>query len=219
MKTKILNALKTEYAKMGLGDKAFDGVATFLEKTITKEEEIDGVIKAEDTKALLKAFQGESDALRNRNAQLIKDFDAYKAAHPEDGGGGGGTEDPEIAKLKADLKKQSEELETLKTSYADQIKQGKYNALRDAVKGKANELKVSNVPIWNDVIAGVEVTDETTEDALLDSVKTAYEAKLKSYIGDGAAPYRGDGSTKPAEVSAEDKAKRAREDAERVRQG
>lgn len=84
MKTKILNALKTEYAKMGLGDKAFDGVASFLVKTITKDEEIDGVIKSEDTKNLLKAFQGESDSLRNRAAQLEKDFNAYKQAHPEE---------------------------------------------------------------------------------------------------------------------------------------
>ena len=37
MKTKILNALRTEYANLGLGDKAFDGVASFLEKTITEE--------------------------------------------------------------------------------------------------------------------------------------------------------------------------------------
>ena len=212
MKTKILNALKTEYVKLGLGDKAFDGVAAFLEKTITKEEDIDGVIKSEDTKNLLKAFQGESDSLRNRNAQLERDFNAYKAAHPEEGGGGGGGENPEITKLK-------EELETLKTNYADQIKQGRYNALRDAVKGKANELRVSNIPIWNDVISGASIDDNTTEETLLESVKPAYEAKLKAYIGGDAAPYRGDGSSKPAEVSAEDRAKKAKEDADRVRQG
>lgn len=217
MKTKILNALKTEYVKLGLGDKAFDGVATFLEKTITKEEEIDGVIKSEDTKNLLKAFQGESDALRNRNAQLQKDFDDYKLAHPEEGGGGGGGDNPEITALKADLQKQKDEFEKLKTDYADQLKQGKYNALRDAVKGKATELKVSNIPIWNDVVAGVAVDDNTTAETLLDSVKSAYETKLKAYIGEGAAPYRGDGTPKPAEVSAEDKAAKAKADAERVR--
>lgn len=218
MKNKILNALKTEYAKLGLGDKAFDGVATFLEKTVTKEEEIEGVIKSEDTRNLLKAFQGESDSLRNRAAQLQKDFDAYKVAHPEDGGGEGG-QNPEIERLRADLKKQQDDFNTLKSQYSDQIKQGKYNALRDLVKGKADELKVSNVPIWNDVVAGVDVNDETTADTLLASVKTAYEAKLKAYIGDGAAPYRGDGSNKPAEVSADDRARMAKEDADRVRKG
>lgn len=211
MKTKILNALKTEYVKLGLGDKAFDGVAAFLEKTITKEEDIDGVIKSEDTKNLLKAFHGESDSLRNRNAQLEREFNAYKEAHPEGGGGGGGTDDPEIAKLK-------NELETLKTNYADQIKQGKYNSLREAVRGKAAELKVSNVPIWNDVVSGASIDDNTTEETLLESVKPAYEAKLKAYIGDGTAPYRGDGTPKPAEISAADRAARAKEDAQRVRE-
>ena len=77
---------------------------------------------------------------------------------------------------------------------------------------------MSNVPIWNDVVAGVSVDDNTTAETLLASVKTAYEAKLKAYIGDGAAPYRGDGSPKPAEVSAEDRAKKVREDAKRARE-
>ena len=80
MKAKILNALKTKYANLGLGDKAFDGVASFLEKTITKEEEIEGVITREDTATLLKSIQGETDSLRTKHAQAVKDFEDYKAS-------------------------------------------------------------------------------------------------------------------------------------------
>ena len=119
--------------------------------------------------------------------------------------------------MKEDFDKQKSELDNLKADYNNKVKQGQYNALRDKVKGKADELKVSNVSLWNDIISGVEVNDQTTEESLLTAVKTAYEEKLKSYIGDGAAPYRGEGSNKPAEISAEDRAKKAKEDADRVR--
>jgi len=213
MKTKILAALKTKYANLGLSDKAFDGVAALLVKTITKDEEIEAGIAGAEVETLLKSIQSSVDAERTKAAQAAKDLEDYKKAHPEQGGG----DSPEVKKLKDDLEKQKTELETLKANYNDQIKQGKFNALRDQVKGKATELNVSNVAIWNDVVAGIEIKDDSTVETILTAVKSAYEDKLKSYIGEGAAPYRGDGSPKPAEVSAEDRAKKAKEDADRVR--
>lgn len=216
MKTKILAALKTKYSNLGLSDKAFDGVAALLVKTVTKDEEIETAVAGSEVEVLLKSIQSSVDAERTKAAQAAKDLEDYKKAHPEQGGGG---DNPEVKQLKADLEKQKSELDTLKADYENQIKQGKYNALRDQVKGKANELNVSNVPIWNDVVASAEIKDDSTVDTILESVKTAYEAKLKAYIGDGAAPYRGDGSPKPAEVSAEDRAAKAKEDADRVRKG
>lgn len=217
MKTKILAALKTKYSNLGLSKEAFDGVAALLAKTVTKEEEIEGAVAEASVETLLKAIQSSVDSERTKASDAKKALEDYKKAHPEEGGGGG--ENPELKQLKEDLAAQKTAFDTLKADYDTQVKQGKYNALRDVVKGKADELKVSNVPIWNDVVSGVEVNDESTADTLLALVKPAYEAKLKAYIGEGAAPYRGDNSNKPAEVSAEDKAKQAREDAKRVREG
>jgi len=216
MKTKILAALKTKYSNLGLSDKAFDGVAALLVKTVTKEEEIDSAVSGGEVETLLKSIQSSVDAERTKASNATKELEDYKKAHPEDQGGG---DNPELTKLKEDLNKQKTEFETLKANYDSQIKQSRYNALRDVVKGKAGELKVSNVPIWDDVVASVEINDESTAETILAAVKPAYEAKLKSYIGDGAAPYRGEGSGKPAEVSAEDRAKKAKEDADRVRKG
>lgn len=214
MKTKILAALKTKYNNLGLSDKAFDGVAALLVKTITKDEEIEAGIAGAEVETLLKSIQSSVDAERTKATNAAKALEDYKKLHPEQGGGG---ENPEVQQLKADLEKQKSELDTLKADYENQIKQGKFNALRDQVKGKADELNVSNVPIWNDVVAGVEIKDDSTVDTILEAVKTAYEAKLTAYIGEGAAPYRGDGSPKPAEISAEDRARKAKEDADRVR--
>lgn len=44
MKEKILVALKTKYKTFGFGDKAFDGVADYLSKTVTEESQIETAI-------------------------------------------------------------------------------------------------------------------------------------------------------------------------------
>lgn len=216
MKKKIFDALKTEYATLGLSDKSLDRIASYLEGSVEKEEDIVTAVKRDDVKLLATSIQGEIDGIKRAKEAAETALADYKAKHPEQGGGAG---NEEVAQLKAELESQKTAFNEMKANFDSQIKQGKYNALRESVKGKANELKVSNVPIWNDVVAGVEINDESTSESLLTAVKTAYEAKLKAYIGEGAAPYRGDGSQKPAEVSAEDKAKKAREDADRVRKG
>lgn len=214
MKAKILAELKTKYANLGLSDRAFDGVASLLVKTVTKEEEIKDAVAGVEVETLLKSIQSSVDAERTKTAQLTKDLEDYKKLHPETGSA---VESPELKQLQEDFNKQKTAFDTLKADYENQVKQGRYNALRDAVKGKADELKVSNVPIWNDVVAGVAIDENSTAETILTAAKAAYEAKLTSYIGVGAAPYRGEITPKPAEISAEDKAKRAKEDADRVR--
>ena len=214
MKNKILAELKTKYKDLGVSDKAFDGVAALLVKTVTKEEEIAGAVAGAEVELLLKSIQSSVDAERTKASQAAKDLEDYKKLHPDTVSP---TENPELKQLQEDFNKQKQAFDTLKADYESQIKQGKYNTLRELVKGKANELKVSNVPIWNDVVAGVDVDDNSTTDSILTAVKAAYEAKLTAYIGEGAAPYRGDPTPKPAEISSEDKAAKAREDAKRVR--
>lgn len=59
MKEKILAALKTKYKTLGFSDKALDGVADILSKTVTEESQIDGAI--EGVEPLLKALQGDAD--------------------------------------------------------------------------------------------------------------------------------------------------------------
>lgn len=70
MKEKILESLKTKYKTLGFSDKAFNGVADFLAKTVTDETTIETSITG--VEGLLKAFQGEYDRLRNENAELKK---------------------------------------------------------------------------------------------------------------------------------------------------
>lgn len=77
MKEKILVALKTKYKTFGFGDKAFDGVADYLSKTVTEESQIETAISG--VEGLLKAFQGDIDTVRNEKSGLQKQLDELKA--------------------------------------------------------------------------------------------------------------------------------------------
>lgn len=76
MKGKILVALKTKYKTFGFGDKAFDGVADYLSKTVTEESQIETAISG--VEGLLKAFQGDIDTVRNEKSGLQKHLDELK---------------------------------------------------------------------------------------------------------------------------------------------
>lgn len=76
MKGKILVALKTKYKTFGFGDKAFDGVADYLSKTVTEESQIETAIS--EVEGLLKAFQGDIDTVRNEKSGLQKQLDELK---------------------------------------------------------------------------------------------------------------------------------------------
>lgn len=76
MKGKILVALKTKYKTFGFGEKAFDGVADYLSKTVTEESQIETAISG--VEGLLKAFQGDIDTVRNEKSGLQKQLDELK---------------------------------------------------------------------------------------------------------------------------------------------
>ena len=76
MKEKILVALKTKYKTFGFGDKAFDGVADYLSKTVAEESQIETAIRGGE--GLLKAFQEDIDTVRNEKSGLQKQLDELK---------------------------------------------------------------------------------------------------------------------------------------------
>lgn len=137
MKEKIINALKTKYSNLGFGQKVFDGVASYLEKTVTEDSQIETVVTG--VEPLLKAFQSDVDKIRTEKSSLQKQFDEYKEKHPgEEGGQGKQTElkeslfDPES--YKAEL------LKAMREELAADAKQAQQAAQRsEAVSAKAKE--------------------------------------------------------------------------------
>ena len=87
MKQKILESLKTTFKDIGLGDKAFDGVAEFLSKTVKEESDIQDAVN--NSKGLLQSFQSEVDRrvskidMEDKNLELkIKDLENKKNTPP-----------------------------------------------------------------------------------------------------------------------------------------
>ena len=157
MKEKILSALKTKYANLGFGDKAFDGVAEFLSKTITKEEEVETGIAG--VEMLLKAFQGDIDKVRTELSTKTKELEDLKKKSPEPPN----PEPPkpaddEPAWFKAWKEEQTKKLEALE----------KENQVFKAEKAKetraaqiAAKVKELGIPDWR--MKGVAVPEELDE--------------------------------------------------------
>ena len=183
MKTKLLTALKTEYAKSGLSDKAFDGVASVLVKTVTKDDEIDGVVKSDETKALIKAYQTDTDKVRTEKANLQAEFDKYKKEHPEtEPPKPTETEDPEIKKMK-------EEIANLKKANEEKDKKAARAEMLATIRTKMKEQGSDNDNILDLVLDKAEWKEDETADDIATRLKTDYDAKYTKFYGDGPVPH------------------------------
>lgn len=183
MKTKLLTALKTEYAKSGLSDKAFDGVASVLVKTVTKDDEIDGVVKSDETKALIKAYQTDTDKVRTEKANLQAEFDKYKKEHPEtEPPKPNENEDPEIKKMK-------EEIANLKKANEEKDKKAARAEMLATIRTKMKEQGSDNDNILDLVLDKAEWKEDETADDIATRLKTDYDAKYTKFYGDGPVPH------------------------------
>lgn len=189
MKAKLLAALKTEYKTLGLSDKAFDGVASVLAKTVTKEDEIDGVVKADETKALIKAYQADADKLRQEKAQLQSEYDAYKREHPET------TPPTEPPTEDEDTKKLLERIEALE----QENKEAKSKAARSekisAIRSKMKENGSDNDNILDLVLDKAEFKDGEKVEDIATRLKSEYDTTFTKFYGDGPRPHHHGNST------------------------
>ena len=169
MKEKILNALKTEYATLGLGEKALDGLATFLAKSVTEETPIDEAVKAEEVKALIKGFQVEPD--RTEPAPS-------KDEHP-------GVEAYEARLAELERKWQETEKKAARAIIVGNVKSRLEKDCKDA-------------PILRQVLKGLTLAEDETEDEAVNRLTAEYNATVKEIRGEGYVPPAGSGYQAPA---------------------
>jgi len=188
MKSKILNALKTKYSNLGLSEKALDGVASFLEKTIADEKEIDAAIGEASVSSLLKVFQSEIDTERGKASKANRDLEDYKKNHPSQDPPLDNVADGETMKLlqelRADLEKQKSEIAAERKRMAD----------KNIIENLRTELKTkhgcTSDYILKKTLTGIGVNDGDTMDSLVARYKTVYDAEYKEAYGNGAqAPF------------------------------
>lgn len=183
MKEKIVSALKTEYANLGLGQKAFDGVASFLEKTVTDEAGIDAAIKEAHVSALLKSIQGETDTLRTAKSTAEAALADYKQKHPE-------KQETNDSIYETRLKTLEDQLKEQKEQFAQKEKELAVKGIKAQVAELMKKNGSTNEFILELVMNEMVVKDGDTVEALATANKAVYDAKFTKAYGNGVLPRR-----------------------------
>ena len=188
MKQKIIAALKTRYKNIGLGEKAFDGVAAFLEKTVTKEEDIEATVAGDDVAALVRAIQGDQDSLRARNTALQRSLDELKAA-------GSGNTDPNPGKGSATddaaLKELKERFDKLEDNYSRAMARERNSGIAAELRRKLKDRGSDCEPVLDLILKDLQIAETDTADTLVDRCVASYDETYKRFYGDGPAPRSG----------------------------
>lgn len=162
MKEKIKSALETKYKNLGFGDKAFDGVASYLSKTVKEEKDIDTAIA--DVEDLLKSFQGDIDKVRNEKSTLQKELDELKAK---------GEKKPD--------EKKTEEKDDLEARL-DALLEAKMKPLQDKLSGyEAKETKAARQSLILSKAKELKISQERIDEGFVIS-DDADEATIGTYL-------------------------------------
>ena len=183
MRDKIIAALKTTYANLGLSDKAFGGVASILEKTVTNEEGIAAAVAAPEISLLVKAIQGETDSLRSKNVQIAKELEELKKQTPEP------TEpkDPDVNT------KLAERITALENTLLENDKKAKREARLASIKEKLVSGGSKNENILGLVLKDAALDDNETDETAVERLKKTYDSTYRQFYGDGPIPPAGGG--------------------------
>ena len=98
MKKKIEDALRTEYAGLGLSDKTIGRLADYVLGSVEKEEDIVTAVKGDAVKLIAKSIQGEIDGIQKAKKKAEDDLAEYKAKHPEQDPPQEPPQEPDLAK-------------------------------------------------------------------------------------------------------------------------
>lgn len=187
----------------GVTMRTLDKYVDAILPTITSDEAVNDEFYTTHAN-VIKAMGGQ---MRFEQSEFAKN---YKPAPPKK------VEKPKVEPDEAsELLKIQQRIEALEKERMDDVKKSEISRMRTAIAGKSETLRVSNKPLWEDAVKMVEVTDGMDESAMETKAKEIYESKLKSYFGNGAAPYGSDngGGTGEQDKAALDSffAKKARE--------
>lgn len=196
MKKKILDALKTKYANLGVSDSVLDRVAENLAKTVTEEDGIEAAVSSAEIVSLLKAIQGEGDRLRSEKASLAKEIEELrkqsgKADPPADSGDDGDKtkEDPLLKAINA----LTEKVSGLEARYQKEDKERRQSGMMASLKEmlKGDKYKCDNEAVLNLTLKGYEFSDKDTVEGVAEVKSKEYKSNYESLYGAGYVPNMG----------------------------
>lgn len=179
-KAQILSTLKEKLGQTSLS-----------ERTLT--EYVNNVLPAEGVEPDEAYFTSHVGILKALGGQYNHDIAEYQRQNPyrqQQQHQDPPVENPEIAALKQQMQQMQDQLKQERSGNA-------IAAVRAALSGKGDELKVRNKAIWEDAVKSLSIKEGDTVDSILATAKSSYEAMQKRYLGDGAQPY-GSGKSDPS---------------------
>ena len=203
MKKKIEDALRTEYASLGLSDKTIGRLAEYIQGKVEKEEDIATAVKGDDVKLIAKSIQGEIDGLKRAKETAENALADYKAKHPEkdpdpDPDPDPNQQKPDIAKIVADavaaaVKPVQEAFETFKSQTS--AKEAKTLAKTKFYENKwTTKFKVEADDAWERVEELNAAKGDSMSQEDLTTKATEYFNKLVQRKGaDATKPFEDDG--------------------------
>lgn len=204
MKEKLLVALKTKYKTFGFGDKAFDGVADYLSKTVTEESAIETAISG--VEGLLKAFQGDIDTVRNEKSGLQKQLDELKAKGTENKDDPTKQDPPkDVPEWQKAIEGLTATVQTLASTVGAQQAEKTHATLSQKLTSILSEKKV---PEWysSDILDGRTFKDEAEVDTWAEKIGTKWGERNQELANNGfketVPPSSGSENVKESEVIA-----------------
>ena len=183
MQNKYLSALRTTYANFGFSKEALDRVASQRVKTIANEDEIDADIASRDTFLLLmKEMQGSADSLRASNARIQKELDDFRKPQETV---------PAENPFAAEMAQMKEMLAGMQNKLAESEKKARKEATIKEVHAKMKSMGCTNDFIREATLAGLELNDNDTPDALAQQFKSVYDDNCRKTFGEGYIPPKG----------------------------
>lgn len=188
MKEKIIAELKTVYAKLGLSNEVFDGVASLLEKTVTEESAIATAVSGDDVRAMLTTIQGQTDSWKNKFYDEKKKLAEYKESHPGDAG-----EEDDKGKKTEPEGEVMKTLNEIKARLDKADNEKKQAATLASVKEALKNGGCTNEVVLDLVLKGSPIGEEETEDAAVTRLTSEYNETATKLFGQGAVPPAGGG--------------------------
>ena len=190
MKEKIITAFKTKHLGFGLSNEAIDRIASALEKTVSKEEDIENALSGVEAMTLIaKEVQKMRDGEIQKRSDLQKSFETYKASHPEEKETketNTGEDEPEWAKK---LREQNEAL-AARLDKAD--KETTRKNLLAAVVAESRK-KLTHEKAFRLTEREFTLKDDETQEAAIARFEEEYNANKKEFFSDGVIPPFGSG--------------------------
>lgn len=212
LKDQIKTALRTEYANLGLGDPDFENVAAYIEKSVTKEEDIATAVKRDDVATMCKAIQSATDGMRKAKLNAERELNEYKKNHPEKQTEPEPQKDPKPSEPKPqndDLKAILDEVKELKASIAADKQKAEAERRLASAKAALKGRGCSNENILDLVMEKAVIGESETDDDFIQRCSDEYGRQYKRFYGDGPMPPIG-GNAPAGNVKAEDEAFKAK---------